>query len=207
MKRYSICLLLAIVLASGCTKHSSDLVNGGPTPRQPTIIQVMEKFTKTPIDRATVSLKKCSRYDFEFGCLQYSTHTTLFTNSKGQVTYVGTAPIEKVEVVHYKYMPYYASSVGDIYLSPKGVVELRIKKVNTYAPNSILYVSDNLTDCWLCWPQYYGIGLPIDTVIFLNGPGYNDCKVSWYVNNRLYPNSTPSFYINGFDTARVELNY
>ena len=209
MKPYNYFLsALAIIIVSGCSKQNSTA-----NPQQPTNIgltyTVVERNTNKPIASATVSLQKCSNYDFVFGCTAYSTFTTLTTNTEGKAHSIYGA--DQIEVEANKYWTLYKKTdIQNIVLTPKNIIEVNVKREKTYAPTDIL---------WIGQDRYFNdlkaIGLPIDTTVYIDGYGYSDNKIYWYINyyNGAIVNlgstggSTPNFYVNGFDTTRIQIKY
>src|SRR4026209_2729768 len=78
---YYIFPILALTIVSGCSKQNSTRATTPPANNLLTIT-VIERNTNKPIAGATVSLLKCSNYDFQFGGTGYSTYTTVTTNSE-----------------------------------------------------------------------------------------------------------------------------
>jgi hypothetical protein len=209
---YYIFSILAITVVPGCSKQNSTTTPPATTPaNNPLTITVIEKNTNKPIAGATVSLQKCSNYDFVFGCIRYSTFTTLTTNTEGKVTYSGNTNIEQILVDANKYWNFYEKSrIQNVILIPKTIIEINVKREKTYASTDILWIGQNryLDDL-------KPIGLPIDTTIYIDGLGYSENKIYWYINffsggiiniNSI-GGSTPNFFVNGFDTARIQIKY
>lgn len=200
---------LVISIALGCSKQNSTTTTPPPSNNIMTFT-VVEKTTNKPIAGATVSLQKCSNYDFVFGCTAYSTFMTLTSNTEGKVTYSANTSIAKIQVEANKYWTLYKSGLQDMVLTPKNVIEVNVKREKTYAPTDILWIGQNrfLYDL-------KPIGLPADTTVYIDGYGYSDNKIYWYIN---YLNggiinmgsaggSSPSFYANGFDTTKIQIKY
>jgi hypothetical protein len=209
MKHYCYAFsILAISILSGCSKQNSTTT--APPANNPLTITVIEKATNNPIAGARVSLRKCSNYDPQFGCVAYSTFKTLTTNTGGKVTYSGNSSINQIKVEADKYWAFFTQTVTpDIILTPKNVIEVNVKRENTYAPTDILWIGQN---------RYIDdlkpIGLPVDTIIYINGYGYSENKIYWYINylsagiiNPGTGGSSPDFIVNGFDTTKIEIKY
>ena len=72
---------------------------------------------------------------------------------------------------------------------------------------------------WIGQDRYFNdlkpIGLPVDTIAYIDGYGHSQNKIYWYINyyNGAIVNlastggSSPDFFVNGFDTARIEIKY
>ncbi len=203
-------ILLVLAISAGCTKDKAGSSIDDPDPIDPITINVLERSTNKPVAGATVYLKKCSQYDIEFGCLRYSNFKTLITNNAGEVTISDPGPAEAIEVQHSKYWQYENNSLSDVTLTPKTIIEVSVKRVKSYSTAEVLYIGQHVADCyWPCYPILEPVGLPLDTVIFLKGAGYFDNQISWNINylgvDSLH--TTPAFYINGFDTAKVNIEY
>ncbi len=200
--------ILAITIVSGCSKQNSTTTPRPPA-NNPVTITVVESTTNKPIAGATVSLQKCSNYDFQFGCTAYSTFTTLISNTEGKATSAFGADQIKVEANKY-WTVYKKTDIQNVILTPKTSIEVNVKREKTYAPTDIL---------WIGQDKYFndlkGIGLPVDTTIYIDGYGYSENKIYWYINywNGAIVNtgstggSSPNFYVNGFDTARIQIKY
>jgi hypothetical protein len=209
LKHYDYVLpALAITMLSGCTKQNSTTTP--PPANNPVIITVTEKTTNKPIADAQVSLQRCSDYDFQFGCISYSTFTRIITNTEGKATYSGNSNIAQVKVEANKYWTLYERSpIQNIVLTPKNRIEVHVKREKTYAATDILWIGhDRMID------DLKPIGLPVDTTIYIDGYGYAENKIYWYINywnggiiNTSIGGSSPNFFVNGFDTARVEIKY
>lgn len=210
MKYYYFFSILAVTILLGCSKQNSTTTPPATTPaNNPFTITVIERTTNKPIAGATVSLQKCSNYDSQFGCTAYSTFTTLTTNTEGKATSAMGADQIKVDANKY-WTLYKKTDIQNVILTPKTSIEVNVKRVNTYAPTDIL---------WIGQDRYFtdlkGIGLPVDTIVYIDGYGYAENKIYWYINywNGAIVNtgstggSSPNFYVNGFDTARIQINY
>lgn len=202
MKKYFTILISIVVTLIGCGKTEMDLDLSIPTISLPVSLKVLEKSTHSPISGATVYFQKCSNYDNVFGCVSYSVVKYAFTNNDGVASIQSSVPIESIEVKKTSYWDYFNKNVTDVELVPKGVIELSVKKENSYNSTDKLYVGLSLDDS-------HSIGLPSDTTIYLDGYGNMDNIVNWYINtpNSGLSGSSPSFHINGFDTARVTIKY
>lgn len=209
MKPYNYFLsALVIIIVSGCSKQNS--TNTPPPPNNPIAFTITEKTTNKPVAGATVSLRKCSNYDFVFGCTAYSTFTTLTSNTEGKVIYSGISSIEEIKIEANKYWTVYQKGIQNAILTPKTVIEINVKREKAYAPTDILCIGQD---------RYFNdlkaIGLPIDTTLYIDGYGYSDNKIYWYINYYNGPiinpgstgGSTPNFYINGFDTTKIQIKY
>lgn len=205
---YYVFLILAIIIASGCSKQDSTIP---PPANSPFIITVIEKTTNRPIAGASVSLRKCSNYDFQFGCIAHSTFTTLTTNAEGKATYSGNTNIDEIKVDANKYWSLYQKTgIQNVILTPKTSIEVNVKREKTYAPTDIL---------WIGQDRYFmdlkPIGLPVDTIVYIDGYGYSENKIYWYINyfsgGIINPGSTggssPNFDVNGFDTTKLQIKY
>ena len=203
--KFYVFTILAITILSGCSKQNPTTT---PPANNPFIISVLERNTNKPIAGATVSLLKCSNYDFVFGCTGYSTYSTLTTNSEGKVT---ASKADEIKVEANKYWTLYKKTdIQNVILNPKTTIEVNVKREKTYAPTDIL---------WIGQDRYFndlkGIGLPVDTIVYIDGYGYAENKIYWYINYWNGPivntgstgGSSPNFYINGFDTARIQIKY
>ena len=214
---YYVFSILAITIVSGCSKQTS--TNAPPANTSPTIT-VTERTTNKPIAGATVSLQKCSNYDNQFGCTAYSTFATLTTNTEGKVTYSansnrdqisGNSNPRQIIVDANKYWTLYKKTgIQNVILTPKNSIEVNVKREKTYASTDILWIGQNRHILDL-----KPIGLPADTIVYIDGYGFSENKIYWYIN---YWNggiistgstggSSPNFYVNGFDTARIQIKY
>ena len=203
---YYVFSILAISIVLGCSKQNSTTT---PPANNPFTITVIERTSNKPIAGAIVSLQKCSNYDFQFGCTAHSTFTTLTTNTEGKATSSMGADQIKVEANKY-WTLYKKTDIQNVILTPKTSIEVNVKRDKIYAPTDILWIGQNryLDDL-------KPIGLPIDTTIYIDGYGYSENKIYWYINfysggiiniNSI-GGSTPNFYVNGFDTARIQIKY
>jgi len=205
---YYIFPILALTIVSGCSKQNSTTATTPPANNLLTIT-VIERNTNKPIAGATVSLLKCSNYDFQFGCTGYSTYTTVTTNSEGKATLPSKPDEIKVEANKY-WTLYKKTDIQNAILTPKTSIEINVKREKTYAPTDIL---------WIGQERYFNdlksIGLPVDTIVYIDGYGYSENKIYWYINyfsgGIINPGSTggssPNFYVNGFDTAKIQIKY
>lgn len=209
--RYYLISISAIFILSGCSKPGSTTPPPASTPpANPLTFTVIEKSTNKPIAGATVSLQRCSNYDSQFGCVAYSTFATLTTNADGKVKYSGNSSIDRIRVEADNYwLQIQRTPVQDVILTPKTRIEVNVKRENTYASTDILSIGQN---------KYIGdlktIGLPMDTTVYIDGYGHAENKIYWYINylnngiiNTSTGGSSPDFYINGFDTARIQIKY
>jgi hypothetical protein len=191
-----------IVVDLACSKSDTGMsplvVNQYP----PITFRVTEKATASPVPGASVAFQICASYDAVFGCTAYSTVQSAGTGSDGVVTVQPTQIIEAIEVSKTHYWKYFSKNITDVELIPKAVVELSIKKENSYNSSDKLYVGLSLNDS-------HSIGLPADTTVYIDGYGNMDNQVNWYINtpNSGIGGSSPTFHINGFDTARVTIKY
>ncbi|MEK6781867.1 MAG: hypothetical protein AABY93_09180 [Bacteroidota bacterium] len=167
----------------------------------------MEKNTNNPIAGATVYMQKCTEPDLVVECLTYSTFSTLTTDSSGQVTVFSPPGVDRTIVEHQKYWTAESSGFGDFTLTPKCTLKASIKRVKAHLPSDVLNITIADPNC--CWLRDYRIGLPIDTVVFLDAQGYTDNHVFWYINflstDTLH--YLPPFYLIAFDTAKVDFEY
>jgi hypothetical protein len=201
--------VLAITIVSGCSKQNSTITPPANTPLTPLTITVIEKITNKPIAGATVSLRKCSNYDFQFGCTAYSTFNTLTTNTEGKVTFSSNPDEIKVEANKY-WTLYKKTDIRNVILTPKNSIELHVKREKTYAPTDILWIGQ-----YRFFNDLKAIGLPIDTIVYVDGYGYAENKIYWYINYFIggivntgsTGGNSPNFYVNGFDTAKIEIKY
>jgi hypothetical protein len=61
----------------------------------------------------------------------------------------------------------------------------------------------------------FSFSLPVDTIVYIDGYGYAENKIYWYINYWNGPivnmgstgGSSPNFHVNGFDTARIQIKY
>src|SRR5262245_50032499 len=169
--------ILAITIVSGCSKQNLDTRPRPPAGRTITFT-VIERTTNKPIAGASVELQKCSNYDFVFGCTMYSTFTTLTTNTEGKATYSGNSAIGKIEVNANRYWPVFKKTdIQNVVLNPKNIIEINVKRDKTYASTDIL---------WTGQDRYFNdlkaIGLPVDTIVYVDGYGYANNKIYWYIN-------------------------
>jgi hypothetical protein len=199
--------ILAITILSGCSKQNPTTT---PPANSPFIISVFERNTNKPIAGATVSLRKCSNYDFVFGCTAYSTFTTLTTNTEGKAT-SRISGIDEIKVEANNYWTLYKKTdIQNVILTPKTSIEVNVKREKTYAPTDILSIGQDRY-----FTDLKSIGLPVDTIVYIDGYGYSENKIYWYINYWNGPivntgstgGSSPNFYINGFDTARILIKY
>ena len=216
LKLYYLFTILIIIASSGCEKDSGTSTSQSTLntpPRDPVWIEVLEKTSKKPIEGASVLLEKCSKYDNQFGCTGYSTITTLTTNGSGRVNFVPPMSLESYQVQHQNYYTIRQKngSVGSATLTPKCAIKVSIKRVKTYSPNDILFIAVGDPDCpaVLCWARIYRMGLPNDTTFYADGQGNSNNQVRWYINNSFTNTSPPlpAFYLNGFDSASVNIQY
>lgn len=215
MKHYYLILILAIAIGfGGCSKNNSSATFTPPTARQ-IIYKVKESTTNRPIAGAKVSLSACSNYDAVFRCTAYSIFTVLTTDSEGNATYSGNSQVEqiKVEENHYWTRFYTSSAIfsTDLVLIPKTIIEVAIKQEKTYSPTDRLWIGQGRT-----FNDYKAIGLPIDTIVYVDGYGYTENQIFWkinyydssgIINTGSVGGSSLPFYINGFDTVRVQIKY
>jgi hypothetical protein len=182
-------------------------------PQVPVTIEVSEKGTKKPIQGAAVYLERCSHYDNQFGCTSFSNILTLTTNDAGKATFLPPKGLESYQVQHKNYYTTRQknASIGSTILTPKCTIKVSIKQVKAYSANDVLYLAIADPDCfsYLCWSRRHRIGLPKDTVVYVEGQGNTLNQVLWYINflstDTLH--SKPPVYINGFDTAYVDVKY
>lgn len=205
---YYVISILAVTIVLGCSKQNSTTT---PPANNPVTITVVENTTNKPIAGATVSLRNCSNYDFQFGCTAYTTFSTLITNPEGKVTYSGKSNIDEIKVDASKYWTLYKKTgTENVILTPKTIIEVNVKREKTYAPTDIVWIGQN---------RYINdlkpIGLPVDTILYIDGYGYSENKIYWYINyfsgGIINPTATggssPNFYVNGFDTTKIQIKY
>jgi hypothetical protein len=206
LKLYYVFSILAITILSGCSKQNSTTT--APPANNSFTITVVERNTNKPIAGATVSLLKCSNYDFVFGCTGYSTFATLTTNTEGKATTTFGADEIKVEANKY-WTLYKKTDIQNVILTPKNRIEVNVKRDKIYAPTDILWIGQNRY-----LDNLKPIGLPIDTTIYIDGYGSSENKIYWSINywsggivTGIIGGSSPNFYVNGFDTARIQIKY
>lgn len=206
LKLYYVFSILAITILSGCSKQNSTTT--APPANNSFTITVIERTTNKPIAGATVSLQKCSNRDFVFGCTAYSTFTTLTTNTEGKATTTFGADQIKVEANKY-WTLYKKTDIQNVVLTPKTSIEVNVKREKTYAPTDILWIGQ-----YTYFDDLKGIGLPVDTIVYIDGYGYAENKIYWSINywsggiiTGSIGGSSPNFYVNGFDTARIQIKY
>ena len=206
LKLYYVFSILAITILSGCSKQNSTTT--APPANNSFTITVIERTTNKPIAGATVSLQNCSNRDFVFGCTAYSTFTTLTTNTEGKATSAFGADQIKVDANKY-WTLYKKTGIQNVILTPKTSIEVNVKREKTYSSTDILWIGQNRI-----FNDLKPIGLPADTTVYIDGYGYSENKIYWYINylsggiiNTSIGGSSPDFYVNGFDTARIQIKY
>jgi len=172
-------------------------------------ITIREKSTNLPLAGASVTLQKCLDPD-PYGCLGYATLANLSSNIQGQVSFAKELDVDATDVKHEKYWNNFTDGLSDVTLIPKTIIAVSIHKMNSYAAGDILNIVVTSPNCEFgCLSTGISTGLPIDTIIYLNGYGYSDNVISWYINDPLSDtlHSLPSFFVNGFDSAHVAVDY
>ena len=206
MIRQFIYLLFILSMLYGCKKPEEV---PGPVASSKNF-QVLEAVSGKPVEGATVTFHKCDQRDFN-GCYRRSPIISLITNKEGKVTCTTTLSIEDITIQHPSYWDGYAVWNSDnCSLLPVSTLKTRIKKVNSHGLTDELLVKIFFGDCYSfdCIRLInYTFGLPLDTTVYLKGFGYANNLVTWSINAGGTTQELPQFYINGFDTTSVLIEY
>lgn len=211
MKYRFLNILLFALLASGC---KIDIESEPQQEEELTLtVQAVELESNNPIPGVTMALKKCTKPDLEFGCLAHATVKTMTTNDAGKITYSNKLMVEEIEAQHPKYWGIVASG-STIVMTPLATVKAHVKRIHAYPETTNLSIAAGTADCRgvYCYKytDYIKIGLPADTVIYLNAFGNLDNQVSWYTTETRKDDSlleTNRFRINRFDTVSITISY
>lgn len=176
-------------------------------------LRVVEDKTNSPIANAEVSLEKCANYDPVFGCTSYSLVKSLITDSEGKYKFLKSLTVERITVKHPKYWQITSKSIADITLIPEAFSEVHLKKVNSYSSDYSMSVYVSRSGVFTMFPQETRFAIPTDTTVYLRSYGTYDNVVSWSIGNWVpitqivKDGQSIPFFINAFDTTRVEIDF
>lgn len=207
-------LLLTFV---GCNEESPE-----PNPKRPPGVQekikitVLEKDTRKPVSEVLVSLYRCSKVDYEFGCTGYAVATMLLTNSQGEIEYYPISDIVGMRTSHPDYWSTYGmGSSGELLISPNAYMIINLKKTGTYSPESYV-ILEAKGDCFGLECSYpytsLNLGLPMDTTFVFKVKGAEKTSISWRVlaPPSYFPiksGSSQPFVVDRFDTLSMNIQY
>ena len=123
----AITVSILIYLVS-CSKKD---INAEP-PVTPHNIEVYEHKTNIPVQGASVKLKRCTKYDIEFGCQQTGVFASYFTGTDGTAN-ISDQDYHKCDEGMVIEKPGYwpqAASLGRNEITPEGLVQVTIKKIH-----------------------------------------------------------------------------
>jgi hypothetical protein len=212
------CVLIIAVtglLNTACKKSDS------VPPVYYTTLKVLEFKTNLPLAGAKVEIYKCTKHGFG-GCSDISLLRTLSTDKDGNFQFDSKLDVFFVNASHQQYWD--GSSGGEtlwgdllpvtnIYLAPVAYTKIHLKKVNPHA-SGLSMVLNVKPDSSTLYGSTAAFSLPADTTFAMASHGNINNVVSWYFINGMGNVDTtemggqlPSYYINRFDTASVEINY
>ena len=213
---YILTIVLTGLLNTACKKE-----------RPPAIIyrtlKVLELKTNLPIGGATVKIYECTKQGFG-GCSEYTLLRTLTTDKDGNIQFDSRLNVSSADASHEQYwdggsggQDFWGNTLplGDIHLIPVANTKIHLKKINPHAPESSLIVNVNQDPHSIFFDgTSYSFHQPADTTLVLSSYGYMNNIIDWYFMDGMGNIDTtdvggqlPSYYINRFDTAAVEINY
>lgn len=204
-----------VVLLTACDKEGDDnLQNAGTLlPQIMDTIQVREAVTGLPVAGARVTLEACSKYDFVFGCLDYSPIKTYTTDSNGHALVDRALKWEIMEVTRNNYWPAQLKKGRTVAPYPVCYLKVRVVKSRTLRPAEGVYVAAKPPCNPWCFEVFTYLGQPADTTVFLQGYGNIENAVLWDIRSKdsayMYVNvqQSPPVYIKRFDMGEVVINY
>jgi hypothetical protein len=209
--RFYLYLLLLALPSSGCKKNSPASPQDSTTPPAHKI-RVLERSTYVPVKNATVYFQNCNAQDILGFCTSYTVVKVLTTDDSGYVTV--KIAYESIKMEHQNYWPVIVKGQDTIIATPKSLIKVNARKVNTYLPDDFLKVSNSEPGCYdiYCWsatPVYISTGS--DTAVYVSGRGNAENEVHWQIWNSGVvtsgDHSISPIYINRFDTATINLDY
>lgn len=193
-----------------------------PNPPVPPVVQekikitVLEKDTKKPVSGVMVSLLRCSKSDFEFGCTGYAIAATLMTNPQGEIEYYPISGIVAMQTSHPDYWAAYEKGAsGELLISPNGYVMIHLEKTGTYSLESYAIIEAR-GDCFSFECPYpytsLDLGLPMDTTFVFKVKAAEKTSIYWRVlaPPSYYPiksGSSQPFVVDRFDTLSMNIQY
>ncbi len=188
-----------------------------------TTLKVLELKTNLPIAGAEVEIYECKKRDI-LGCSDLSLLRALTTDKDGNFQFDSKLSVYLVHAAHGNYWD--GDSGGDtiggtsqmpvtnIYLTPVAYTKIQIRKINPHSSGLSLVVNINPDSSFFNYGSINAFGQPADTTVIMPGYGYTNNLLSWHFSDGMGNVDTtetggqlPSYYINRFDTASVELNY
>lgn len=198
-----------MMLIAGCKKNTTTSTNNSPAAR---VVTVLEQTSNKPVKDAQLYFEKCSSSDYYGFCPGYIVLKQLTTGNDGTVLVPGNVYYEYIRMEHEKYWSKREQSNSAIItVSPKSTIKAIVKNLNTYLPGDLLQVSFPDFRCIYCPDIIATMHIPADTVLFFTGRGNAQNSISWQVFH--LDNTTSDtvhrapVYVNGFDTATVNIEY
>jgi hypothetical protein len=214
---YSILTIVIMGLLNAACKKS-DAVSGVTY----STLKVMELGTHLPIVGAEVKIYECTKHS-SGGCADLSAPTILITDKDGNFQFDSKLNVYLVLAAHDKYWDGGSGGtdivgnpqpVTNIYLSPVAYTKIHIKEIDRHPLGLFMVVNVKQDTSFLSYGSRTTFSLPADSTFDAPSYGNTNNFLNWYfIDGRGNIDSTspggqlPSYYINRFDTASVEINY